>query len=595
MGVTMRLQIVKSPNATNLYIVRSKRVNGKNTNEVVESLGNVETLKTKLHIDDPIAWGKDYAKRLTLEEEELKRKVMIPFNQSSLLPLGEQVKFNGGYLFLQRIWNMLQMPAVCKAIKRKHKFSYDLNSILSRLIYCRITNPSSKLSTFEFSKTLLEKPKFDLHQIYRALDVIAEEAEYIQERLYKISKDVVPRDTSVLYYDCTNYFFEIEEEKGSRKFGHCKEGRPLPIVQMGLFMDGSGIPLAFNIFSGNENEKKSMKPLESKILEDFGLSSFIICTDSALSSATNKYFNSREKRNFISTTSLPMMAAKRRDKILKSDGWKLVGGGDKLYDINNISEEYYEKIFYKEEWFIDELDVYDDSLQKMVKRDVEQRLVVTYSLKYRDYTRKLREGRIERAIKLMGRGKNAVIRKGNNDVRKYIKTTSVTNEGEVAENIQFDIDSEAISKDEQFDGFYAVYTSLDQFKYPIEKICSINKNRWEIEESFRIMKSEFKARPVYLQRDNRIKAHFTTCFIALMFLRILEKTLKGKYTYTKIIDTLSDICFCKIQDKGYIPAYTRSDITDALHEAFHFRTDFEIISDSGMKKIFAETKKSSKL
>lgn len=379
----MRLQITKSANSECFFIVKSIRINGRNTNQVVERLGNLEQVRIKAGGQDPYQWAKEYAAKLTQEEKEQTRTILVPLNQASQIPKGECQRFNGGYLFLQKIYSELKMKDICKAIGRRREFEYDLNSILSRLVYCRIINPSSKMATYEFSQKLLEAPNFELHQIYRALDVIAEESDYIQERLYMNSKAVVERNTDVLYYDCTNYFFEIEQEKGSRKYGVSKENRPLPIVEMGLLMDGKGIPLAFCIHDGNVNEQTTLKPLEERILSDFGLSKFIVCTDAGLSSGSNKFFNSRKDRNFITATSVKKLPTERKERLLRPSGWKLVDANDKQeYDLDEIDGDesarhaFYDRTFYKEEWFIDSIDVYDEVLGRSVKRDISQRLIL---------------------------------------------------------------------------------------------------------------------------------------------------------------------------------------------------------------------------
>ena len=597
----MRINIVKSPNAENFYVVKSYRNNGKNSTRIIEKLGNLEQVKLRAGDQDPYEWAKAYAEKLTREEEEAARRVMIPFSQAKLIESGEKRKLCGGYLFLQKIYSELGLREICKAIDRKHDYEYKLNNILSRLVYCRIIKPASKLGTFEFSQNLLEAPEFSLHQIYRALDVIAEEKDYILEKLYKNSTSVVERNTDVLYYDCTNYFFEIEQEKGYRKYGYCKEGRALPIVEMGLFMDGDGMPLTFCIHSGNTNEQVTMKPLEETILSDFGLSNIIVCTDSGLSSGGNKFFNSRKDRNFITATSLKVMSDDRSGKFLTSSGWRLIGDmSDELFDLEEIknnevlSAKYYSSTFYKEEWFIDKVEMYDDVIGKTVKRDLAQRLIVTFSLKYMNYMKALRYHQVDRAKKAIADGETGVKKKRQNDYRNYISEIHSTDTGEVAEKTTYGINQEAVSEDEKYDGFYAVYTSLDQNKYPVAKINSISHNRWEIEECFRILKTEFEARPVYLQRDNRIEAHFMTCFIALLILRILEKKLRlnnTEFTYPAIIDGLSEMDFVKLGEDGYIPAYTRTPLTDALHDISGFRTDYEIISVTSMRKIFVDSKK----
>ena len=337
--------------------------------------------------------------------------------------------------------------------------------------------------------------------------------------------------------------------------------------------------------------------MEQQILSDFGLSRFIVCTDAGLSSVNNKYFNSRRERNFITATSVKKLPEERRTRLLQSCGWKLVGGNEKEYDLDEIDVDekardvYYDQTFYKEEWFIDQVEIYDAELGKKVKRDLSQRLILTFSFKYRDYLRTIRNRRLERAVKLIEQGGSAIKRKGKNDVREYIHEVAYTKSGEVAEKHVYGLDQDAIDNEAAYDGFYAVYTSLDARKYPVSRINTIIHGRWEIEECFRIMKSEFRARPVYLQKDDRIKAHFLTCFIALIMLRIIEYKLGRRFTYSEIIDCLSDMEFVKLADSGYIPAYTRSDLTDALHDAFGFHTDYEILSRSAMRNIFALTKK----
>ena len=594
----MRLQITKSANAECFYVVKSVRKNGKNTSEVVEKLGNLDQVKLKAGDQDPYEWARAYAEKLTQEEKEQTRTVLIPLNQGVQIPKGEVLRFNGGYLFLQKICSELKLKEICKAIERRHKFKFNLYAILSRLVYCRVTNPTSKLGTYEYSQHLLESPNFDLHQIYRALSVIAEESDYIQEKLYLNSKAIVERNTDILYYDCTNYFFEIEQEEGLKRYGAGKENRPLPIVEMGLLMDGNGIPLAFCIHEGSRNEQTTLKPLEEKILADFGLPKFIVCTDAGLSSANNKFFNSQKKRHFITATSVKKLPQERRERLLQPTEWKMVGGdGKKTFNLAEIDADenarmfYYDRTFYKEEWFIDTVEIYDEDLQKNVKRDLKQRLIITFSFKYKAYLQAIRDRRIERAKKLIKQGDQAVNRRGRNDVREYIQEVAFTDSGEVAENKVFGLNESAIAEAASYDGFYAVYTDLDTKKYPVTKVNDLNHGRWEIEECFRIMKSEFLARPVYLKRDDRIKAHFMTCFIALLVLRVLENKIDHQFTYPEIIDCLSEMDFTKMKDSGYVPSYTRTDLTDKLHDVFGFRTDYEIITPEAMKKIFAITKK----
>ena len=568
----MRLQIVKSKNAQSLYVVKSIYHNKKRTNKVIEKLGTYDHLKNVLN-EEPIAWAKKYVEELNKKEKEGTRDILVKYSPTKIIEKNLQTSFNVGYLFLEKIYYDLGLNHICNEISNKYKFNYDLDNILSRLVYSRIIYPSSKLATFELSKKYIEQPNFELHDIYRALEVIAKETDFIQSELYKNSLRVSKRNTKILYYDCTNYFFEIEQESGLRQYGPSKEHRPNPITQMGLFMDGDGIPLAFSITAGNTNEQITLTPLEEKILEDFKLSKFIVCTDAGLASNANRKFNDKDDRAFITTQSIKKLKKHLMDWALNPNSWHL-SGDKKEYNINEIENDekslklYEDRTFFKERW--------------IKENGLEQKLIVTYSLKYRNYQRQIRNFQIERA-KVAIANKNFKLDKCNqNDFKRFIKKTNITKDGEVAEKKVLSLNTDTIQKEEKFDGFYGVCTNLDDEP---EEIIKVNQRRWEIEESFRIMKSEFKARPVYLSRDDRITAHFTTCFLSLVILRFLEKMLYEKYTSSEIIDCLREMNFTESIGNGYIPTYTRTDLTDDLHEKFNFRTDYQITTKSNIKKI----------
>lgn len=571
--INMRLSISKSKNSISLYVIKSTYENGVHSSKIVEKLGTYDELKRKLDDQDPIEWAKKYIEKLNREEKEGNRDVIVKYSQSKLIQKGKQHSFNGGYLFLQQIYYELGLDKLCTSICRKYKFTFDLNSILSRLLYSRIIYPSSKLATFELSKRFIEQPDFELQHIYRALTILAKESDFIQSELYNNSLKISKRNTSVLYYDCTNYFFEIEQEEGLKQYGFGKDHKPNPIVQMGLFMDGDGIPLAFCIDKGNANEQLTLTPLEKQILSDFKLSKFVVCTDAGLSSINNRKFNDRGDRAFITTQSVKKLKKHIKDWALDTKGWLLDNSG-KTYDISDVDEEKYkDKVFYKERW------INEDGL--------EQRLIITYSIKYRDYQHQIRCNQIDRAIKAVDNSPAKLKYLNQNDYKRFILKTHYTPDGEVAQKEALCIDTKLIAKEEAFDGFYAVCTNLED---DTSAIIKINKKRWEIEECFRIMKSEFKARPVHLSRDDRIQAHFMTCFIALIIYRLLEKRLGGKYTCHEILSKLREMNFYHIPGEGYIPTFTRTDFTDDLHEAFGFRTDYQIISTSNMRKIIKITK-----
>ena len=570
----MKLTISKSKNASSLYVTKSIYVNGVHTSKIVEKLGTYADLEKKLNGEDPIEWAKAYVAELTRKEKEEKREVLVRYSPAKQIEKDEQKSFNGGYLFLQQIYHQLGLSKISKVISDKYKFTYNLDSVLSRLVYSRIIFPASKLATFEQSKLFMEHPEFELQHVYRSLEVLSKESDYIQSELYKNSLKICDRNKGILYYDCTNYFFETEQEDGLRQYGVSKEHRPNPIVQMGLFMDGDGFPLAFCINKGNTNEQVTLKPLEKKIISDFGLSRFVVCTDAGLASVANRKFNDIQDRAFITTQSIKKLKASLREWALDPTGWKM-SGSDVLYDLTELNEDSnLDLTFYKERW--------------IKEKDLEQKLIVTFSTKYQKYQQSIRNRQIERAQKVIDTNPGKLKKCNSNDYKRFISKSHCTENGEVAENESYSIDTDLIAGEAAYDGFYAVCTNLDD---DASAIIKVNQRRWEIEESFRIMKSEFKARPVYLQRDDRIEAHFTTCFISLMIYRILEKKLGEKYTCHDIVTGLRDMNFFEITGEGYLPTYTRTDLTDDLHDAFGFRTDYQIVNTKQMKKIFKDTKK----
>lgn len=573
----MRLGWTKNKNSTTYRAVKTIRVNGKNQTLVIKTFGSDKFIRDTYGVSDAKAWAKEQVALMDQAEKEETSPVSIEVSPSKDLLSDQQRCFNGGYLFLQDIYYTLGLDKISRAVAKKHGFSYNLNAVLSRLVYTRILYPSSKLSSYEASHKFIEQPDFDLHQIYRALSVLAEESDYIQSRLFKNSLKASGRKTGVIYYDCTNFYFEIEASEDDKQYGLSKEHRPLPIVGMGLFMDAEGIPLAFSIYPGNRNEQISMVPLEKKLMKNFDMSKFVVCTDAGLSSIDNRKFNDfageDSSRAFVTTQSVKKLKAFLKKWALDPSGWHL-SGKKKTFHLEKLDEtEDKDKIFYKSRW---------------IKEDgLEQQLIVTYSIKYKNYLQKIRSRQVERALKKVKQGKSGVEGKRPNDPKRFIKADHATKDGEIADKTKYYIDMEAIAEEEKYDGFYAVCTNLEDEP---ETIVKINKRRWEIEECFRIMKSEFAARPVYVQRPERIRAHFITCFIALIIYRYLEKKLDEKYTCDQIINTLQEMNFIKFEGKGYLPTYTRTELTDALHAAFGFTTSKEIVPVKNMKKICAQTK-----
>ena len=574
----MRIKITKTKNAENFYVIESTYINKKHSSKIVERLGNLEEVKRKAGKMDPYLWAKQYASKLTQEDKENKRTIIKSYSQSKLIPKDIQNKYNVGYLFLQDIYYKLGLNQICNDITDKYQFKFDLNDILSKLIYSRILFPASKLKTLDLSKKFLEQPNFDYQHIERSLPIFCKENDFIQSELYKNSKKYAPRNNRILYYDCTNFFFELEIEDEFRKYGKSKENRPNPIVQMGLFMDGDAIPLSCEITPGNKNEQKTLQPLEEKILKDFELSEIVVCTDAGLASTANRKFNNTNSRKFITTQSIKKLKEFLKEEVLDlTKGWHLPGS-DKIYDIEalrtdeKLKEIYKDKTFYKERW--------------IKENGLEQRLIVTFSVKYQEYQRHIRNNQIERAKKIIENNPKKIGKAKQNDPKRFIETINTTSSGEIAEETHYSINQSIIDEEAKYDGLYAVCTNLED---DVQDIIKVNHKRWEIEESFRIMKSEFNARPVFHSNEEAIKAHFLICFLALTIYRYLEKKLDDKYTVDEIIDTLKEMEF-SVKDGDYIPNYTRTNLTDDLHEKFSFRTDFEILTEKNLKKIIKNTK-----
>ena len=572
----MNLHISKSKNSESFYIAKSyAKANGSTTSTIVRKLGTLDQLLVEHGPtrDDVLAWAKNEVKMETekYKKEKEAKTVLIPFHADRQLDYDKQTLYRGGYLFPQFIYYQLQLHKVCRKLKTKYKFKYDINAILSDLIYARILEPSSKRSSFKVALEFLEKPSYELHDVYRALDVLGSECDLIQSEVYKNSHFLGTRNDKVLYYDCSNYYFEIEQEDGSKKYGKSKEHRPNPIIQMGLFMDGDGIPLAFSLFPGNANEQTSLKPLEKKVLGEFGCQKFIYCSDAGLASEDIRAFNHMGERSYIVTQSIKKLKKEEKEWALNKQGFKRVSD-DTPVDISKLPEDD-TGLYYKDEPY--------------TTKKLHQRLIITYSPKYALYQKSIREKQVERAQKMLDSGNTKKNRKNPNDPARFIGTTAATKDGEIAD-IQHYLDESKIEDEARYDGLYAVCTDL--LDDEVSEILKVSEGRWQIEECFRIMKTDFSARPVYLQNENRIKAHFLICFLALTIYRFLEKKLNSKYTCEELLDVLKAMNFVEIQEQGFVPTYKRDSITDALHDACGFRTDYQFITKSKMKTIQKESK-----
>ncbi len=599
-----RISYSKSKNATTYYIIEDYYRNGKRTTKKVETIGNLNTILpiAKSEGTEINEWLKKYLNNYIKTHKDIiePKEVIIKKDANKLILPNKINKFNVGYLFLKDIYYSLKLDKIINSISKKYKFEFSLNEVLSCLVFSRIIYPSSKLKTYELSKNFIETPKLDLNNLYRGLTYLNQDLDFIQKELYNNSKAIVDRNTNIHYFDCTNYYFCINEETELQKYGKGKDHKPNPLVGMGLFMDGHGLPIAMNIFPGNESETKQLIPLQEKIVKEYELENTktIICTDAAMCTDEIKQFNIKDGRAFVITQSIKKLKEKYKEEIFNDKDWRIIGDLTHTYKLSDIlNDEYkckenYETIFYK--------------IVQTETAHVVQDLIVTFQIKYRDYLRNVRNGQIERAKKKITsteKGEKIKLSVNPNDYRRLIKEEITTiksskpkndanslNETKKKEKFSYtySIDQDIILEEEKYDGYYGITTNLNG---DIEEILNISKNRWEIEESFRILKTDFDSGTIHLSREDRIKAHFLTCFISLLIYRILEYKLNYKYTNTQIIDKLRDMEVYEEKNAGYSPAYVRNDLTDDLHETFGFRTDFEIISYKNFEKIFKQVNK----
>ena len=571
----MNLHIVPSgKDDAIIYFGVSIRKGKKTTSKNVRRIGRLSELKKEY--TDPIAHFRAEAKRLT-DEGKSEPSFEIPANV--MLDPMKKRRVMLGYIFPQSVYYSLGLDMVMRGIRNESKATYDFNRIMRDLIIGRVLSPLSKSSTYEKAFSFPEPPDYDLQHVYRSLSLMAKSFNLIEEKAFKGMKKYADVDTSVTYYDCTNFYFEIEEEDGFRTYGKSKENRPNPIVQMGLFLDRNGLPISMCINPGRTNEQKTMIPLEKLMTERFGIEKFVVCADCGLSGKRNLRFNSTENHGFVVTKSLKKVSEDVRARLMGDGGWKRFGDASgRLYSLKEIREDanLRDVIFYHDERFA------------MGSDGFEERIVTTYCGRLREYQRSVRERQLQRAMELIRQGK---IRKGvnQNDVRRFIVVDSVTENGEVAEKKVFSIDRERFEEESEYDGFYAVTTDLDDDP---GEIIRINRGRWEIEESFRIMKSDFDGRPVFVSREDRIRAHFLTCYLAFMIFRIIEQKLnKGdvRYTDPEILRTLRD--YEAIDAESFYVGAMEGKAVRALESTFGLVGSMTALSKAQFRRLVARSKK----
>ena len=592
----MRLKKSISKNSTTYSIIGDyKNLQGKRTTYIYETLGNFKYLEERFGKDNTLDKVQEYIDSLNqLLKDGKELPVVLSLDPNKQIEKDINRVFFSGHLFLRKIYYDLSINKICQNIKQKYNFTFDINKVVECLVFSRIIWPASKLSTYEQSRKFIGNYDFDIQHVYRTLTYLSKEINEIQKELFNYSNKVINRNYKVIYYDCTNYFF-YTEENDFQKHGISKQHQPLPLVQMGLFMDADGYPFAMNINPGNTAESTTMIPSEKEFLSKYDIKgkNIIVCTDAAMCSDEIKNFNIKDGRGFVITQSIKKISEELQKEALNKENWRILGNVYDVYNLEDIEKDeglkktYYNDIFYKE--------------IECETKSVKQTLIVTFSLKYQEYQHKLKTHQLERAKKIVeetnNKNKNVKkkkdmeqikISKNQNDPKRFIKEVKTTDAGEVACNIEYLIDEEIYKNEEKYNGFYGITTNLIDDTKTIIKVMN---GRWEIEESFRIMKNEFDAGTVNLSREDRIKGHFITCYLALFIYRYLEHQLNDKYTVHEIVSKLQEIKMLEHKGKGFEPVYTRTDLTDDLHHFLGINTDNEIVTYKKIKKIFQDQEK----
>lgn len=590
-----------------LYIVKGFRdETGKATSKNMFRLGTLAEIRQREGVDDAWAWAKQELSKRNEEERLGRQKVKIELSPTTRIKEGEQSKFNGADLMLIPLYNALGLPQICESIQNDRRIKYNLNEILEALVVLRILYPCSKKSSFELNKKRIRKTTFELEDVYRALSLLSIHIDDIQAHVWKNSQRVMERNTRVIFYDCTNYYFEIEDNDkdyvdketgevvvGLRKRGKSKENRPNPIVQMGLLMDSDGIPLSFIIFSGNESEQPSLQKIEEMVAEKFGLNEFVISTDAGLGSEDNRRYNMTEGREYITVQSIPSLPKQDQDMALDPKGWRVAFRDASLppIDINDPQREIFNlnKIdleaerhtrFYKEI-------IVEKKLNGQALTARSERVIVTYSHDFALYLKAKRAERLAMAEKIV-KNKQTKSRQSQQDPRRYLKTVYITKEGEKASKVLMAIDKDAISKEERFDGFYAYGTSLDDDAIDVLRARSFHH---EIEHLFRTTKTYLDARPVHLHRQDRIRSHFLICFLSMVILKMLQKQLDmPELSIDQLIHTLRSFEFDHFPTIGYKPLFERNTLTDKLQQISSIQIDTEIVEQKRMNKLYRSIK-----
>ena len=611
MAASMKLYYDKRLKDPTYYIQQGFRNGKKTTTKNIKRLGKHSELL--LITDNPLEYAKNEVKKMNEEYRSGRSEFIVTMDFNERIPSTDSLYSNStslniGYLYLKDIYAKLNLSDFFKSVSSDRKITYDCNKICQFLTYARILDPASKYGTYDKLDTYYEKPQVEYQHMIRFLDILDRNSDQYLKHLFDNSENIVKRDTSVMYYDCTNYFFETEKPDeeivdevtgeiilGLRQFGISKENKTSPIVEMGLIMDSRGIPISMCIHPGNTNEQLTAVPLEKEVIKMTGNKKFIYCADAGLGSYNIRKFNDMGGRAYIVTQSVKKLGQEIKDIVFNDSNYRLLSNDDAITlkemrifnkkDANNLS--LYNDFAYKVipantamDTGLYEEKVYKNGRTKKVKAKgtLHQYIIVTFSRKMMEYQRTIRERQLERAKKLLRLKDPEKIKKGPNDIRRFLKNTS-------SDTANYVLDMDKIHEEEKYDGFYAVATNLDD---SAKDILAVAQNRYKIEDCFRIMKTNFDARPVFLRKPERIRAHFLICYTALLIYRLMECKLDDNLTHvttSNLIKTLRNMNVVNMDDMYYKSIYSGSQTLDALERCFELQLNRKYYRPSDLNKI----------
>ena len=611
MAASMKLYYDKRLKDPTYYIQQGFRNGKKTTTKNIKRLGKHSELL--LITDNPLEYAKNEVKKMSEEYRSGRSEFIVTMDFNERIPSTDSLYSNStslniGYLYLKDIYAKLNLSDFFKSVSSDRKITYDCNKICQFLTYARILDPASKYGTYDKLDTYYEKPQVEYQHMIRFLDILDRNSDKYLKHLFDNSENIVKRDTSVMYYDCTNYFFETEKPDeeivdevtgeiilGLRQFGISKENKTSPIVEMGLIMDSRGIPISMCIHPGNTNEQLTAVPLEKEVIKMTGNKKFIYCADAGLGSYNIRKFNDMGGRAYIVTQSVKKLGQEIKDIVFNDSNYRLLSNDDAITlkemrtfnkkDANNLS--LYNDFAYKVipantamDTGLYEEKVYKNGRTKKVKAKgtLHQYIIVTFSRKMMEYQRTIRERQLERAKKLLRLKDPEKIKKGPNDIRRFLKNTS-------SDTANYVLDMDKIHEEEKYDGFYAVATNLDD---SAKDILAVAQNRYKIEDCFRIMKTNFDARPVFLRKPERIRAHFLICYTALLIYRLMECKLDDNLTHvttSNLIKTLRNMNVVNMDDMYYKSIYSGSQALDALERCFELQLNRKYYRPSDLNKI----------